>query len=224
MQTMDLMETIASRHSVRSYEVRAIEPAVKAELQSLISECNAQGGLHIQLVTDEPKAFQCFLARYGKFAGVTNYLAMVGKDDDSLDEKCGYYGQRIVLRAQQLGLNTCWVGLSYTKVDGAFAMDKGEKLRLVIAIGYGKTQGVKHKVKGYEDVVKVDRPAPEWFRRGVEAALLAPTALNQQKFTFVLSGDTVTAKAGKGFYTKVDLGIVRYHFELGAGTDNFTWG
>ena len=64
---------------------------------------------------------------------------------------------------------------------------------------------------------------PEWFRRGVQAALLAPTAMNQQKFTFTLQGDTVSAKAGTGFYSKVDLGIAKYHFEIGAGTENFRW-
>ena len=71
--------------------------------------------------------------------------------------------------------------------------------------------------------METEGPAPYWFRKGVEAALLAPTAMNQQKFKFTLRGDTVSAKAGMGFYTKVDLGIVKYHFELGAGRDRFRW-
>ena len=66
---------------------------------------------------------------------------------------------------------------------------------------------------------------PDWFRKGMEAAQLAPTAVNQQKFLFTLSdGNTVTAKAIGGFYDKVDLGIVKYHFEIGAGKENFSWG
>jgi len=47
--------------------------------------------------------------------------------------------------------------------------------------------------------------------------LLAPTAMNQQKFIFELSGEKATAKSGSGFYTKVDLGIAKLHFELAAG-------
>ena len=58
---------------------------------------------------------------------------------------------------------------------------------------------------------------PDWFQKGVKAALLAPTAMNQQKFQFILNGSQVSAKAGYGFYTKLDLGIVKYHFELGSG-------
>ena len=101
---------------------------------------NRESGLHIQLVRNEPKAFDGLMAHYGKFIGVTNDIAMIGK--------------------------------------------KGA---------------------------------------GVEAALLAPTAMNQQKFTFALSGNRVSVKAGMGFYTKIDLGIVKYHFEAGAGTEHFVW-
>ena len=62
-----------------------------------------------------------------------------------------------------------------------------------------------------------------WFEKGVQAALLAPTAVNQQKFLFTLVNDhTVRVEAGWGLYTEVDLGIVKYHFELAAG-DHFEW-
>ena len=134
-----------------------------------------------------------------------------------MDEKCGYYGERLVLRAQQLGLNTCWVAMTYTKIKTAFSIGPGEKLCIVIALGYGETQGVAHRSKAFEKAARVEGAVPDWFKKGVEAALLAPTAMNQQKFQFVLDGDQVSAKAGIGFYTKIDLGIAAYHFEIGAG-------
>lgn len=143
--------------------------------------------------------------------------------DSSLDEKCGYFGERLVLRAQELGLNTCWVAMTYRKVKIAFAVDEGEKLCVVIALGYGEPQGVPHKSKALSEVAKVEKTIPGWFKNGIEAALRAPTAMNQQKFLFTPTGGKVCAKAGKGFYTKLDLGIVKYHFETGAGKDNFTW-
>ena len=105
-----------------------------------------------------------------------------------------------------------------------FELERGEKVCIVIAIGYGNTGGAAHKVKARESVIKVSGTPPEWFIRGVDAALLAPTAMNQQKLVFSLEGNTVTAKAGIGFYSKIDLGIAKYHFELGAGTENFKWG
>ena len=154
---------------------------------------------------------------------VKNYIALIGKKSPNLEEACGYYGEKIVLRAQQLGLNTCWVAMTYSKVKAAFQIAPGEKLCLVIAVGHGTTQGAGHPVKQPEEVSKADSPVPDWFQRGVRAALLAPTAMNQQKFTFTLQGGSVAAKAGTGFYTKVDLGIAKYHFEIGAGTAQFRW-
>lgn len=145
------------------------------------------------------------------------------KGGKELDEACGYYGQRLVLKAQQLGLNTCWVALTYKKVPNAFTVDKGEKLAVVIALGYGKTQGVSRSSKSPEQVSNLTETSPDWFKAGVAAALLAPTAVNQQRFYLRCEGDTVNAKAGTGFYTKMDLGIVKYHFELGAKKENFQW-
>lgn len=221
---MDLMDAIRERHSVRSYNEKAISGNVKMELLSYIEQCNKESGLHMQLVMNEPRAFDGFMAHYGKFSGVKNYIAMIGKKNAELEEKCGYYGEKIVLKAQQLGLNTCWVAMTYSKIKTAFQINNGEKLCLVIAIGYGKTKGSEHKLKQPEAVMKAEQPVPKWFQNGIEAALLAPTAMNQQKFVFTLKGNTVIAKAGTGFYTKIDLGIAKYHFEVGAGKESFSWG
>lgn len=220
---MKVLEAMKNRHSVRQYQKKPLEAEVIAALQKEIEACNQESGLHIQLVTNEPKAFAGFMAHYGSFRGVANYFALVGKKAPDLDEKCGYYGERLVLAAQQLGLNTCWVALTYSKIKSAFVLDEGEKLCMVIAVGYGENQGVPHKSKPAGAVAKADSPVPDWFKKGVKAALLSPTAVNQQKFLLTLKGNTVSAKAGVGFYTKVDLGIVKYHFELGAGKENFEW-
>lgn len=219
---MTILDAIQARHSVRSYLAKPLEAGVKNALLTEIRAVNQESGLHIQLVTDEPKAFSSMMARYGRFSGVTNYIALAGGKSPDLNERCGYYGERLVLLAQQLGLNTCWVAMTYKKVPGAFRLDPGEKLVLVIALGYGATQGVPHKSKPAKDVADVSG-APEWFRAGVDAALLAPTAMNQQKFTLTLENGKVRARAGTGVYAKIDLGIVKYHFEAGAGKESFQW-
>lgn len=219
----DILKAIEERHSVRQYVDKPLSDEIAAALEAEIGACNAEGGLNMQLVRNEPKAFDSFKAHYGKFSGVQNYIALIGKRSPELDERCGYYGERLVLKAQQLGLNTCWVAQTYSKIPGAFNVEKGEKLIAVIAVGYGKTQGVPHKSKTLSDVTEVSGSMPQWFRKGAEAALLAPTAINQQKFKLILNGNKVSARAGIGFYSKVDLGIVKYHFETAAGKDNFSW-
>lgn len=223
MIKMDLLQAMKNRHSVRSYTDRPIEGSTKESLLSFIRQCNEESGLHMQLVLNEPNAFDGLMAHYGKFSGVRNYIAVIGKKGKDLEETCGYYGEKVVLYAQTLGLNTCWVAMTYSKIRSAYRVDEGEKLCLVISIGYGSTQGTPHKSKTRESVIKEQGTMPDWFKNGIDAALLAPTAINQQKFVFSLNGDVVSAKAGVGFYSKIDLGIVKYHFEVGAGKENFRW-
>ncbi len=220
---MDLLQAMKARHSVRSYTDQPIEGEAKEKLLSFIEQCSRESGLHLQLVLNEPNAFDGFMAHYGKFSGVRNYIALAGKRNADLEEACGYYGEKIVLFAQTLGLNTCWVALTYSKKKAGFRLAEGEKLYLVIAIGYGTTGGVPHKSKPRENAMHVQGTPPDWFIKGIDAALLAPTAMNQQKFVFSLKDSAVTAKAGLGFYSKIDLGIAKYHFELGAGIENFRW-
>ena len=228
--TMTLQEAIEARHSVRAYNEQPLTEDVVKVLEEQIALLNREGNLHIQLIQNETKAFQGTMAKYGKFRNVSNYIVMAGKKSEDLDERVGYYGEHLVLLAQTLGLNTCWVGLSYSKVPGTYILDDGEKIACYIALGYGETHGIGHKIKTVEQVSNASDVTPSWFRKGVEAALLAPTAVNQQKFSFEYVGmknSCYLVHAKKGFsvigYTQMDLGIAKYHFEIGAGKENFEW-
>ena len=227
---MTIQEAIEARHSVRAYKDQPLSKDIVKQLEDKIVELNLEGQLHIQLICNEPKAFQGTMAKYGKFRNANNYIVMAGKKADDLDERVGYYGEHLVLLAQTLGLNTCWVGLSYSKVPGTYVLGEDEKIACYIAIGYGETQGAGHKIKTVEQVSNATDITPAWFKKGVEAALLAPTAVNQQKFSFEYLGEENNrhkVRARKGFsmigYTKMDLGIAKYHFEIGAGNVNFDW-
>ncbi|MBO6047327.1 MAG: nitroreductase [Erysipelotrichaceae bacterium] len=220
---MDIIEAMKERHSVRNYLNKPLAQDVIDALQVEIANCNQESGLHIQLVINEPQAFQSRLARYGKFSNVSNYIVMAGPKSPDLDELCGYYGERLVLKAQMLGCHTCWVGLTYKKIPGAFELAKGEKLVIVIALGYGATSGTPHKSKPLDVIGDIDGTSPDWYIKGIEAVALAPTAVNQQKFHFALKDDQVEATPGRGFYTKVDLGIAKYHFEMATNKDRSLW-
>lgn len=217
--------TIASRHSVRAYAERQIEAAKADALKALASELSTRGGVSIAVVLDEPQAFgKSIMARYGKFSGVRNYFVLAGPRTPDTEEKLGYYGEHLVLKAQELGLNTCWVGLSYSKSHVGAEIPAGYKIYAVIAFGYGATQGVQSKSKRADQIDPNVENEPEWYRRGVDYALLAPTAVNQQKFRFRHCGGTkVEARRGLGFFSKMDLGIVKYHFELGAQPEKVEW-
>lgn len=221
MFQMGEIEAMVARHSVRSYTDRPIEPEKAAVLMETIHSYNAETGMSFQLVLDEPRAFTGMLAHYGKFENVRNYIAIVGPKDREVD--AGYFGEKLVILAQRIGLNTCWVAVTFNKRKARIDIKPGEKLYCVISLGYGTTQGVQHQRKPMESLCRTDVPMPKWFRNGMECAMLAPTAINQQKYFIELREGVVDARKTGGIYSDLDLGIVRYHFETGAGKENFTW-
>ena len=220
---MELKEAIDLRHSVRRYRDVPIEKDIREQLDEYAFLLSKQGGLNIQIIYDEPECFNVRIARYGHFENVKNYVVISGKKEKDLEERAGYYGELFVLKAQTLGLNTCWVALTHGKSRAV--LKDGEKEVILIALGYGKNEGSVHHNKAIGQIADGYDEGPEWYKRGIEAALLAPTAVNQQKFKLTLL-DENTVKAsiqGIGPYLKLDLGIVKCHFELGAGKENFKW-
>lgn len=223
---MTQLEAIQARHSVRKYLEKPIEPEKVTALQAVVERANTENNLNIQLVLEEPKAFSAGLWKYGQFSGVQNYFVMAGPKGKETEQKLGFCGEELVLLAQTLGLNTCWVGLTYKKIPGTFTLREGDVVHCVIALGYGANAGVQHPLKPVEKYYEAAGTPPQWFLAGMEAAMLAPTAVNQQKFKMILhDGNKVEARTFFSLtgYVDIDLGIVKYHFETVAGKENFDW-
>lgn len=216
MTNEELLNCIKERHSVREYLDKDIDLNDLAVLNPEIERINKEHNLHFQLVTNSSETFSKFILPYGKLKAF-HYLALVGKKSPDLEEKVGYYGEQLVLLAKHCSLDTCWVAGTYSKKYTKIEIEKDEKLVGIIAIGYGTNHGHPHKSKTFTEVSNTKEGFPEWYTNGIEAALLAPTAINQQKFKFTFNEDgSITLNKGRGPYVNVDAGIVKYHFEVGA--------
>ena len=214
---MTTLEAINARHSVRAYKETPIADGIRRQLNDCAEECSRESGLHIFIRYDDPNGFDSRLAHYGSFRNVRNYIVLAGKKDSDFEYRCGYFGEKLVLFAQQLGLNTCWAALTFNKKKVRELIPDGETLCMVIALGYGETQGKARRSKVPEDVTESGTDE-DWFVKGIDAALKAPTAVNQQKFAFsIRDGEPFIRVKGIGSCTKVDLGIAACHFELVSG-------
>ncbi|OYP54181.1 nitroreductase [Segatella bryantii] len=218
---MDIKEAIYARHTVRKFQDKPLAEDVVKALQARIEKVNKEHQVNIKLVTNESVPVWGVM-KFFMTKGLKNYLVLLGPDRADIEESLGYCGIDIALYAQTLGLNTWWVGGTYSK-NSASKDVEGSVINGIIALGYGQVQGVPHKSKAFEDVCQYEGAMPEWFKQGVEAALLAPTAMNKQKFMITGKDNEVSISCDNGKWSGTDLGIVKYHFEVGAGKDNFQW-
>lgn len=225
---MITVETIRGRHSVREYDGKPLSRAEFNALGAVVEECARESGLDIQLVGDNPEVFNV-IARFGLIRGCHTHVAFVVDDAKArgvaADEAIGYWGQKIVLAAQDMGFNTCWCALCSRKKSRA-VVAPGKKIRPIIAVGHGKTQGFSRKTKSVEALSSVEcAKAPAWFAAAMEAAQLAPTAMNNQNFkiTLLSDGKTVHIDAPQSGLNVIDEGIVRCNFEIAANEAGADW-
>ncbi len=220
---MTIKEAISERHTVRQYTDRKLSPETAELLNARAEENNRSHGLDLTLVTENSDGLSG-IAKIFASKGVNNYIVLAGRDTPELDENLGYCGADIILYAQTLGLNTWWIGGMYNvKAVGKLFNDSNIRINGIIAVGYGRNNGTPHKSKTAAEISSYDGTPPEWFSNGVDALLCAPTALNRQAFTVRGNGRRVSMEYHGGHFAKTDLGIGKYHFETGAGKDNFEW-
>ena len=213
---MTEIEAVRARHAVRSYQDKRIEKELVDKLEARIEELNKEGNINLQFIEDASGTFNKLFNKAVGLGSAPSVIACVGPEDETLDERIGYYGEKLVIYAQQLGLNTCWVG-TFNRKKIPVTLNEGERLVIAIAIGYGTTQGKQSKSRTADEVeIDLTDSAPDWFKAGVEAALLAPTAINQQKFEIIYTEEKeVEFKDLGGVLSKIDIGIVRCNFEIG---------
>lgn len=211
------------RHTVRKYLDKPLDMDLIGLLNDRIERNNCVYNLTFKLITNNSDGLSS-LARLMSNNSVQNYIILAGKDNSDLDKKIGYCGADLILYAQSLGLNTWWCGGMFNGKNALKHLDnKAVRVNGVIAIGYGKTQGVPHKSKAADQVSHFKGDAPGWFKSGIKALLLAPSALNRQPYIVNGEGNKVSLKVKNGTFSQVDLGIGKYFFELGAGKSNFEW-
>ena len=231
---MNILDIMSRRTSRRTYTGEPLSQEQAADIQNLIDQ-NKGSGFCAYLNIGKGDPFQRFFASYGMFSHVANYVELRCDDRQNPEslERIGYFGEKLVLRATELGLGTCWIGASYDKSKcrrpeegetaclialGSVPEEKTWKERLI-------SKGVKRKSKSIDQMLTSDREAPEWLKRGMGAVCLAPSAMNGQPVKFLFKESRLFAMVEKNSpYVYIDLGIAKLHFELAAGNGRFKLG
>lgn len=231
-----MKEAIKNRHSRRSYLREALRDDDVRYLKGRIREYNQKYGLHMKLVCGHPEIFKGFRNSYGMFHNVENFIMMMGNSRDVyMQEKLGYFGERLILEAVSRNMGTCWVGGTFAKSALEPYVKDGEKLYCVIAIGYTSdkkslkeqliSRATRRNGKSVEAMSNYTSRSPEWMKNGMEAVQLAPSALFKQPVYFRQEQKCVYAEVEHPeSHEMLDLGIAMLHFEIGAEDGAWTWG
>ncbi len=207
------------RLSVRRYAGEPADEDMNAlrEAAALLSV----RGVRIELGMAE----SAFIPGLGKanISGTTCFAAFI-KQKGAEDESVGYLGEAFILECTALGLGTCWAGASYNRASlkRTLTLDAGEKLRLVTAVGIPEQKCSPRPRKPLDNLTGLDQEQlaalPEWQKRAIECARIAPSAVNAQPWEFVLGENDITVRrTGMNFgYGALDCGIAMLHIELGA--------
>lgn len=223
-----LLDVINIRKSRRTFLNMPLSAIHLQHLQNMMQAYNQESGLHMQLIADAADAFKGLHKSYGMFKGVRSVLALIGNvSDKHLEEKCGYYGELLVLEATRLGLGSCWVGGTYSKKSNVFQIGENQRLCCVVPIGLvpeeTRREKLIHKLaarrsKAINQMLESDCEAPEWLLAGMRAVQQAPSAVNHQPVHFKFKNNKLTAKVkNKHAFENIDLGIAKAHFVLAAG-------
>jgi hypothetical protein len=230
---------INARLSRRKYEKgRPIAAEAAQRLHEVCRDFRPYNGVRVEFIAEPPDdVFANAVGFYGNIKGAPAFLAFIGDSSDpNVQEKMGYTGEAAILEATALGLGTCWVALTYNarRVKSLVRLEKNEEIICVSPVGYTGDRwsfeekvfsgfGSNHQRKPLHSMVSglPEAQRPDWAKAAVEAARLAPSAMNRQPWDFRVEEDGITVSVkGRGpefnVAMRLDCGIAMLHIELGA--------
>ena len=229
---------IPLRRSRRRYDSIELEPDQLARLRTVCGEFRPFPQARAELVTESPdRIFRGAIGPYGKIKGATALAAFIGSmDDPYVQEKVGYLGEGIILEATAMGLATCWVGGFFRPKVAASVVGIGrnEKVLAVTPVGRAVENvtreeiimtgfGLNHRRKPLAELTAGLSPSdwPQWVKPSLEAARIAPSAINRQPWRFHVESNGITVSVDNPRFTfgvskRLDCGIAMLHIEVAA--------
>ncbi len=229
-------EAIVMRRSRRLFNSQAIPSDLLIKIYAICENFRPfEEARSVFINKSTEQVFKGAIGHYGKIKGATAVIAFIGDNSDfHIQEKVGYTGEGIILEATSLRLGTCWVGGFFRPEVAALLakIKKNEKVFAVTPIGFASEKisleekimtgfGKTHKRKPLNELVKglEEKQWPEWIKRALEAARLAPSAVNRQPWRFYVDNESITISVDnlKDTYNipkRLDCGIAMLHIEI----------
>ena len=210
-------EIIRKRKSIRKYDPSPLD----ADTLKMVR-------LQIEKVTPLYPGIRYSVEIVNKTKGMFNikaphYIILRSEEKEGAYENIGFIGQQLDLFLSESGLGSCWLGASKPEEKGASA------LPFVICISFGKpAEPLYRDITGFKR--KPLTEISEGTDERLEAARLAPSAVNAQNWYFVAKNGEIQCYRKKSnhllsfIYDKlhsIDMGIALCHIAMESDVFSF---
>lgn len=243
---MDKLQLLHKRHSVRSFTSDAISKDIVNRLKAEVTMTNThEQGMRFQLFTEDPDPMNGFSKSYGAFINPRNFLAaVVDTATPNALERAGYFAEKFVIRAVELGLGTCFVGGTYNKNAVKAQIRAGEQLLFIVLFGY-PDEKTRFLARMLVKMIHAKKMSSEQFfepkdrlplaiekfpmlKVGLEAVACAPSSLNKRPVRVFLNEEPGIQSLCAGVDESnpknlIDLGIAKFNFNFATSTE-CEWG
>jgi nitroreductase len=229
-------KSLFERHSRRRYTGETLPKEILEQIESVCSSFQHFPGSRAVLVRTPPdNIFTGAVGHYGAVKGAPHFVAFIGDMSNShVQEAIGYHGEGVILEATALGVNTCWVAGMYRPeiVEKKLKVRNGEQVLAITPLGKAVDNKTRveqamtrllgaHRRKELKQILALGSEDPTgWVYRAIDAARVAPSAINRQPWRFKIQGESVSlftkSKEGHRISPRLDCGIAMLHFEIGA--------
>lgn len=219
---------IALRRSTRVYDGKPLSAEFLADIGQLAESTNPFGDVAVEIINEVPAGF--FKGIIGSYFSIDDapsaiVLSVSGADPNRYWH-LGYIAEALVLEATARGVDSCWVAGSFSRevARAVASLPEGNMLVAAVAFGHGTESPREARRRPLSKIGPGFETWPAWARVGLEAARLAPSAVNRQPWRFSLDRrQRATLHVGGALFSRsalsyVGCGIAALHFELGAAT------
>ena len=190
---MTLYEAVFQRYSVRQYNMSPISPDILGKIVRFYESITPLfPGIETEIGITESMSGKKVLS--GLFLQkAPYYLTFYSQKRDRAEMNAGYICEQISLFMLTLGIGSCFLGSA--KLLSA-PKSRGDK-EAVITMAFGTPRGklTRRSEEARRLPLKVlclfKNPPTQWMTQVLEAARLAPSALNRQPWRFVVVGNRI---------------------------------
>jgi nitroreductase len=246
---MDIIEAIKTRKSCRTFAPVSLKSTHRKILQEYITEnMKTIDDEIIELnIIEKKEDDEKMKLNYGSIKGHNTYV--LGKSKSTVDSRVhyGYLMEKVVLKATEIGLSTCWIGYFDHTYFNEMRIEPGYEIPSLVIVGYSsqkpsaldrlsrfavkasKRKEWKELFFEYPSGMPLHPDLTGKYATSLEMVRLSPSAGNTQPWRiffdhrlneFHFFKKPVSESYEKRGLHDIDLGISLSHFELASSINH----